>query len=153
MAETVRQVQSQSSGPERSGPVTVEEIIVAELERARKAYEPISRRMMAIAVAEHKKITYREAFDLVDAYCDEKEPAVPGYVSSEFGIFYLKVIAVLNVLVGMFLAYFGVKAFQNPRAPGMPYWAWFVLTTLFVGFAALSWVKSVERELGSARKN
>jgi hypothetical protein len=129
------------------GPPTVEVIIQAEIAKARANYSPISRRMIALALHDQKQIPYREAFDMVDVYCDEHESAVPGYISSEFGIFYLKVIAVLNVFVGLVLAYFGVRAFQNPRGT-MPSWAWFTITTLFIGFATLCWVKSIERELG-----
>lgn len=129
----------------------VEEIIQGEVTKAREAYKPISRRMIALALAEKRKIQMKEAMDLVDEYCDEHEPAIPGYISSEFGIYYLKVVAIANVGIGIFLCYLGVQAFKNPRAPGLPSYAWFVLGTLFVGFAALCWVKSVERALGGPK--
>jgi hypothetical protein len=127
--------------------VSAETIISDSIAEAREKYTPISRRMIAHKLVSAKNLPYKEAIEIVDAYCDEHESAIPGYISSEFGIYWLKVIAVANVAIGIFFAYWGVRAFQSPRTFAMPYWAWFVITTLFVGFAVLSWVQSVEREI------
>jgi len=124
---------------------TNEEMIAAAIEKAREDLKPISRRMLGLMLNQKRNLPYKEAIEIVDAYCDEKAPYIPGYVSSEFGIYWLKVIAVFNVLIGVTVAYFGVRAYQDPKQIA---WPWFCVATIFIGLAALSWVKSVEREFG-----
>jgi len=125
-----------------SDDASVEEILQADIRLARNELRPISRRQLALQLVHRKAIPFKEAMDLVDAYCDEKESAVPTYVSSEFGLFWLKVVAVAWVAIGIGVVYYGVRLQQTGKLA----WPWYVGATLTCGFAALCWVKSIEGE-------
>ena len=117
-----------------------DELLAQAIEKARTDLRPISRRMLALMLVQQKGLNFRDASDLVDLYCDEKAPAVPGYVSSEFGLYWLKVLAVAFAGVGLFCAYNGVRFFQT----GKPAWGWFCAVTVLCGAAVFLWVRSVE---------
>ena len=118
-----------------------DEILQQEIENAQQAFQPTSRRALALKLVQRTGVTFKDALDLVDEYCDDKAPAVPAYLASEFVIYWLKAVAVLNVAIGIFLAWTGVRWFQAHAIS----WPWFCAATIFCGLAALSWVKSIER--------
>ncbi|RYG34965.1 hypothetical protein EON81_14085 [bacterium] len=123
--------------------VGASDLISREIAAARADLRPVSRRSLALVLVAQKHLPFREAMDVVDGWCDEHAPAIPGYVGSEFGIYWLKFLAVAFVIVGLGVAWQGVRMVQTGKA-GWPWWAG---ATVFVGIAAFVWVQSIEREL------
>lgn len=121
---------------------TTEQMIDSAIKKAREELTPISRRMLALMISQKKSLPFKEAMDIVDEYCDEHAPAVPGYVSSEFIIYWLKAVAVFFVLIGLGIVFWGVSVF---RVRGVA-WPHFAGGTIVIGLGALAWVKSLERE-------
>lgn len=116
--------------------------MIQEIERAKQEHRATSRHHLAEALARRTDLSYRDALVEVEAYCETKEPAIPQYLSWEFGIFWLKVVAVANAAVGVVLLWQGVGLFRAER-PAWPMWA---LGTIFVGIGAFVWVRSLEAE-------
>ena len=117
------------------------EILQEEIDAAQRELQPTSRRALALKLQTATGVAFKDAMDIVDAYCDEKAPAVPTYLASEFGIYWLKVVAVAFVALGIGAAWYGKQVWDAHGAP----WPAFVATTILVGLGALSWVKSIER--------
>jgi hypothetical protein len=117
-------------------------LIEREIAKAEFDCRPISRQMLAESVHVQTGLSTADAFALVEQYCEEKAPAVPGYLQEEFAIPYLKVIAVINVIVGIVVFWMGVNAF---RTKGAPMWPYLCVGTIFCGLGVFAWVKSLER--------
>jgi hypothetical protein len=124
-------------------------LVSQEILAARMATRPTSRQELANIVHERSGMPVSDAFEFVDRYCDEHEPGVPGFLQEEFAIPYLKVLAVFNAIVAIGLCYNGVRAYE---AKSPHWWAVVSFGVLFFGFSALSWVKSLEREVERNRK-
>lgn len=118
------------------------EFVRDRIRDAREKYEPISRRMIALDLGRSKNVPFKLALDIVDGYCDDHEPGVPGYVSGEFRIYWLKAVAVAIDVVGLGVLWYGTKLYQS-RGPA---WIAFALGTVIVGFGVLAWVKSLQSE-------
>jgi hypothetical protein len=112
------------------------EVVTAENDR-----RPVSRQMLADLVHTKTGLAQAESVALVDQYCDEKAPQVPYYLQDEFAIPYLKVVAVINVLLGIGGCYWGISLLRKQQVA----WPWLCVGTIFVGLGALAWVKSLER--------
>jgi len=135
-----------SHGPERSQDLI--EIISGEIQTARDQTRPTSRQELANIVHARTGMSVGEALEFVDSYCDENAPGVPGYLQEEFAIPYLKVLAVFFTAISLFICYHGVRLYQD-RKPG---WVWLCIGVVLFGLGALSWVKSIEREVERSRK-
>ncbi|CAN5377914.1 hypothetical protein BH11ARM2_BH11ARM2_02970 [soil metagenome] len=118
------------------------ELIGREIQKAREELRPVSRRSLALILVAERHTPFREALDLVDTWCEEHASAVPCYVGSEFGIYWLKFLAVAFGVAGLVVAWQGVRMVRLER-PGWPWWAG---ATLVIGLAAFVWVVSLERE-------
>ena len=117
-------------------------LIEREIYKAENERRPISRQMLADMVHASIGIPVGDAFTLVDQYCEEKAPGVPGYLAEEFAIPYLKVIAVLNVIIGVGALWYGIGVYQK----GLAKWPWWVCSgTIFIGLGVLFWVQSLEK--------
>lgn len=124
------------------------ELIASEIRKAREDFRPTSRQQLADVVHARTGMPLADAFSLVDLYCDEHEPGVPGYLQEEFAVPYLKVLAVVNALIAVGLCYYGVTLYHTNK----PYWIALCIGVLFFGLGALSWVKSLEREYNRQKK-
>jgi len=137
-----------SATRESSGSHDLKDLVASEIRKAREETRPTSRQQLADMVHARTGMPAAEAYSFVDTYCEEFEPGVPGYLQEEFAVPYLKVIAIFNVIIAIALCYYGVKIYRvNPK-----YWVYVSGGVVFLGFAALSWVKSLEREMDRARK-
>lgn len=116
-------------------------IITAEIQKARSETRPTSRQELAEAVHRQTGMSVKDAFSFVDTYCDEHEPGVPGFLQEEFAIPYLKVIAVINALLGLGICYYGIGL----RHTNKPYYWWVCLGVVFFGLGVFAWVQSLER--------
>ena len=117
-------------------------LIEREISRAQFDCRPISRQMLAESVNTETGLPIADALALVEQYCEEKAPGVPGYLQEEFAVPYLKVIAVVNVIVGIGVMLFGVNSSRTSNAALWPY---LCVGTIFCGLGAFAWVVSLER--------
>lgn len=116
-------------------------IVAEEIDSARRENRPTSRQALAKLLAAKSGIEARRASDLVDEYCDEHDAGVPMYLESEFLPGYLKVVAVLLVLVSFAVFGFGVNLLNQQKTA----WPALVLATLVLGIGALAWAKSLNK--------
>jgi hypothetical protein len=123
-------------------------LVEEEIAAARTERRPVSRQALANLVQKRTGMPPKDALAIVDAFCDEKEPALPVYLESEFVIGWLKVLAIGQAVVGIVFFYYASKAHQR----GEPIWVYLMLGTVFIGIAALCWVQSLEREVRNRDK-
>lgn len=102
----------------------------------------MSRRSLAMILVAQRHIPFREALDIVDNWCDEHASAVPCYVGSEFGVYWLKFLALAFGFAGIGVAWQGVRMVNAGKVG----WPWWVGATLVIGLAAFVWAQSLERE-------
>lgn len=115
-------------------------LLTSEIELAQRSHRPMSRRALAELVAERTGMPFRDAHAVVEAYCDANAAAVPEYLGGEFSVFWLKVIAVVNVLVGLGAFYNSAAIFRA----GKPAWPLWCLGTIFCGIGAFFWARSLD---------
>jgi len=125
------------------GPPDLVGLVQGEIQSARSETRPTSRQQLADVVRQRTGMPFAEAFAFVDTYCDENEPGVPGYLQEEFAVPYLKVVAVVNVIIGVSIVYHGVQVYRA----GQQAWGWYCGGVLFCGLGVFSWVQSLEREV------
>lgn len=116
-----------------------EQTLANEIASARSDARPVSRFTLTRLLQSKFGVSAHDAERFVDRYCDEKEPAIPTYLSNEFGVPYLKIISILNVLlcVGFYVV---TLKFQRP---GLSVWPGMVLGTLFLVGAVVMWAQSM----------
>ena len=124
-------------------PVDCLQLVIDEIEAARKEQRPMSRQALTSLVHKRTGMPLKEASSIVDAFCDEKEPALPEYLASEFAIGWLKVVAIGLVIVGGVFFFFVKRAHEQNQ----PFWPYLAIGALFVGLGVLSWVQSLEKEV------
>ncbi|HSI73610.1 MAG TPA: hypothetical protein VK934_10585 [Fimbriimonas sp.] len=123
-------------------------LIEREIARAEFERTPISRQMLADLVHEGTSMPLSDALPLVEEYCEERAAWVPGYLQEEFAIPYLKVLAIINVIIGVVVFWIGVNAYRS----GKPVWPYLVAGTLVCGLGAWFWVVSLERYMERRKK-
>lgn len=124
------------------------ELVEQEIKAARKEARPTSRQALTQIVHRRTGMPLKDAADLVDAFCNEREPGVPAYLASEFVIGWLKVVAIGNVVIGAVFFFYAARAFEK----GQPIWPLLVAGVIFSGLALFSWVKSLEQEVEENKK-
>jgi len=112
----------------------------AEIAAAREEARPISRLTLSRLLNTKHGLHLSEAEKFVDRYCDEKAPAIPTFLSSEFGTPYLKVLAVINIVLAIG---FYIVSFTTLNKQNAPIWPWMLLGTIFLGASVVSWVQSL----------
>lgn len=119
----------------------LERFLALEIDKARAKARPISRVTLSRRLHDEHGLPIKEAEEFVEAFCDEHEPAVPEYLSSEFGTPYLKVIAVINVLIAISFLVMAVRF--SGRGQGL--WMGLGLGGLFLVGAGFAWVNSLRK--------
>jgi hypothetical protein len=120
------------------------ERIAHEIAKAEYDRVPTSRQRLAQLVFAEFKIPVAEATKLVDEYCDEKAPGVPYYLKEEFESPFLKVMAVINSVLGIAFVWYGSTVWHRVSKGSWPY---FVVGAIFVGLASYCWFKTIQKEL------
>jgi len=121
----------------------LEQTLANEINRARSDARPISRLTLSRLLQSTYTITAHDAEKFVDEYCDEKAPYVPTYLSSEFGVPYLKVLAVINLVIAVGLSITTAIVMSHG---GYGFLVWLGLMVAFFGGAAVCWLQSVRPE-------
>lgn len=116
------------------------ELVKTEIEASRNEHRPISRQLLADMVSTKTGMKSDQAWLLVDAYCEEHEAAIPGYLRSEFNMHWPKVIGVFIAAGGLFIGWLGIRAGQAGKAS----WPYFAAATIVFGLGALMFVHSLE---------
>lgn len=117
------------------------DIIQREIQKARDDRRPTSRQMLAEIINERTGMPVSEALHVVDAYCENEEPAIPYYLQDEFAIPYLKFVAVIIALAGIGFFWYGVTL----QRVGKPAYVWYSLGTIIMGLGVFAWVQSLEK--------
>jgi hypothetical protein len=117
------------------------DIIQREIQKARDDRRPTSRQMLAEIINDRTGMPVSEALHIVDAYCENEEPAIPYYLQDEFAIPYLKFVAVIIALAGVGFFWYGV----TQQRIGKPAYVWYSLGTVVVGLGVFAWVQSLEK--------
>ncbi|MDR3689579.1 MAG: hypothetical protein P4L46_09390 [Fimbriimonas sp.] len=118
------------------------ELIATEIAKADFDRVPTSRQKLGQLVSVKLLIPPAEAYKIVDEYCDDKAPGVPHYLQEEFAMPYLKVLAVVNSILGIAALWWAAHSMKA----GKPSWPWFIVAAVLVGFSGLSFFKVVQRE-------
>jgi hypothetical protein len=121
-----------------------QEIAIAERDRI-----PTSRQMLTQLVTTNFGIPQADAANLVDEYCDENAPGVPVYLQDELESPFLKVMAVLNSVLGIAALWNGSRIWHMQGKS----WPWFIFGAIFVGAAGYAWFKTIQREIAEAQTN
>jgi hypothetical protein len=121
----------------------LEQTLTVEIAKARSEARPISRMTLSRVLQSKYSINPQNAEKFVDTFCDDKAPGVPTYLSSEFGIPYLKVLAIVNVTIALGLA---ITTAVTMSRGGYGFLVWLILAILFLGSAALCWLQSIRPE-------
>lgn len=116
------------------------ELVKTGIDTARSESRPISRQLLAEMVITKTGMKSDQAWLLVDAYCEEHEAAIPGYLRSEFNMHWPKVIGVMVAAGGLVIGWLGIRAGNGGKVA----WPYYACATLVFGFGALMFVHSLE---------
>jgi hypothetical protein len=108
---------------------------------------PTSRNRLAKHLSETTGLSPKEALEVVDRYCDEENLPIPAYLSREFAVGWLKVIAVMFVVVAGMVLWYGRSLHMQKIHP----WGLWCIGAILCGLAVLFWLKSLELEAANAR--
>lgn len=121
----------------------LEKVIFDELMAARSENRAVSRHMLSQKLHEAKGVHPKDAFAVVEIYCEESAPSTPEYLSSEFMVPYLKMSAFLFAAISIMIIAYSTAEVRQGRPP----WGWGILVGgVFLGFSASGWIKSLFRE-------
>jgi hypothetical protein len=129
------------------GEVDHVQIVREKYDACRQNLVATSRTRLAKHLTQACGIPHKQALEIVDDYCEAESVAIPTYLSKDFSVGWLKVVAVVNVvLAGVCLWYGRILHLQKIQ----PYGLWCIGACL-CGLAVLSWVKSLEQEVANAK--
>lgn len=116
------------------------ELIEVEIGRARQEHRVISRSQLAGHAAQRLGLSAKQVEHVVDFYCDEHAPGIPGFLSKDVESPVLKMAALINCvllvvasIVGLYLANRGLMA-----------WPAFVVAGIFFLVAIVTYLKSTQ---------
>lgn len=125
------------------------EFVKKEYEASRIALVPTSRNTLAKHLAQKTGKTLKEALAVVDQYCEDNSVAIPDYLSKEFTVGWLKVLACSNTVLSLGMFWYGrVLHLQHLQ----PYGVWCV-AVIFLGLAIMSWIQSLEKEAENTKSD
>lgn len=113
-------------------------IAKSELDRV-----PTSRQKLSQQLVVELKLPMPDITKIVNEYCDENAPAVPFYLQAEFEFPYLKLMAVVNSILGVACVWYGATVWHRQQRS----WPLFLLGAVFVALAGYSWFKTIQQEL------
>ena len=121
---------------------TATQVIEREIERARVQLKPISRRSLRERLVHEQKLSPKEAEELVDAYCEERAPYTPDYLSDEFLLPYIKLAGLVFVIISLLTIGYGAHLWINSERS----WPWFVIGAVLFTISGVGLVKALRYE-------
>ena len=123
-----------------------EKFCFERLEEAKRVSIPISRHRLAEELAKKHEIRFKQAFDIVDLYCDERSPGTPQYLDKEFLVPFLKLTGLMFAALSIITLIVTVVMYR----PGDPKFAIGIgLVILFALFASAGYVRGLLREFAA----
>lgn len=120
-----------------------ERIIFEELMAARAANRPVSRHMLSQKLHESKGLPPKQAFALVEVYCETEAPSTPEYLDKEFMVPYLKAMAITMAVLSVLVMWFSAAEVMG----GKRIWMWgFAAGAVLILMSLSGWIKSLWRE-------
>lgn len=85
----------------------------------------------------------KDAFAVVEVYCETEAPSTPEYLDKEFVVTYFKGAAVMMAMIALtIMAFSASKVMHGQRA-----WTWgFAVGAVFLLMSLSGWIKSLFRE-------
>ena len=121
----------------------IAQTLADEIALAREEARPISRLTLARVLVAKYSYHPHDAERIVDRYCDDKAPGIPTYLSSEFGVPYLKVLAIVNGVAGIILLIISLVVMDRPN---VPIWPWLSSGTFFLLIGAFCLFRTLQKE-------
>lgn len=137
-----------TTSPGGKGAKDPSELISDEIARSRREATPTSRQALAELIHDRIGTPVHEALQIVDAYCEDKEPGIPYYLQEEIAIPYLKFVAALFIIAAIGFFWYGVGVWRMRQ----PAHVWFSLGTVIAGLGVFAWVQSLEKYAERRRK-
>lgn len=120
----------------------VQERIASELNEAREKLRPVSRRTISFVLVKEFGITYREAEQAVDVYCDERSPFTPQYLTAEFMLPYFKLASLVVAGLSIFLIFRGAQEHLSSRPSAL----YFLVGAVLFAFSGVGFMRILESE-------
>ena len=109
-----------------------------EIADARRNNRVISRQDLARYASQKTGIPTKKLFDVVDIYCDEQAPGIPGYLSKAVEKPFLKIFSVVNAILLIASCLVGVALLRK----SLMAWPAFLLAGIFLIFAVVMFWRS-----------
>jgi len=135
----VRVIQKPPTPPENE----YERIVFEEIMSARAENRAVSRHMLSQQLHESHGISPKEAFAVVETYCDNEAPIIPEYLGNEFIVSYLKTMALIFAAASILVMLFSAVKWLN----GDHRFLWgFLVSAGILAMSTTGWIKSLLRE-------
>ncbi len=112
-----------------------------ELAASRKESRIISRQTLAEYAGLRMGLTANQVSYVVEHYCNENAPGIPGFLSSQVETPVLKVAAMINLALGVVACLVGLFLANK----SLPAWPAFALGGAFFLFGIIAYVKSLNQ--------
>lgn len=123
------------------------EVVRQEYQECLQKLSPTSRNLLAKHLAATTGMSTKEALEVVDRYCDEDNVPIPAYLSREFAVGWLKVLAVMVIVMAGVVLWYGRTLHQQRTYP----WGLWCVGAVLCGLAVLIWLKSLDLEAANEK--
>ncbi len=115
-------------------------IVEREIAQARAEDRVISREHLVQVVSQETKMQGKLFDYVVEQYCDQNAPGIPGFLRSDVESPFLRIATVVNVLLMLGSGIAGVVRFSRGEAS----WPFFVASVVFCGLSLLTFYNSTK---------
>ena len=113
-------------------------ILEREIASARSEERVISREHLVRLVHVQTKYSPKLYEFIVEQYCDENAPGIPGFLRSDVESPFLRIATFVNVILMLISGIVGVVRFSR----GLPSWPFFIASVAFCGISLLTFYNS-----------
>src|SRR5690242_12012810 len=113
-------------------------MVFEQIMAARAENRAVSRHMLSQQLHASAGLSPKEAFAVVETYCDNEAPIIPEYLGNEFIVSYLKTMALIFAGVSIVVMLFSAIKWLN----GDHRFEWgFWISAVILAFSGTGWVK------------